>query len=44
MDNKAVFEAEDFSPEINLARYLQNIRRFPILTPEEEYGLASEYV
>lgn len=44
MDNKAVFEAEDFSPEINLTRYLQNIRRFPILTPEEEYGLASEYV
>lgn len=44
MDNKAVFEAEDFSPEINLARYLQNIRRFPILTPEDEYRLATEYV
>lgn len=44
MDNKVVFEAEDFSPEINLARYLQNIRRFPILSPEEEYRLASEYV
>lgn len=44
MDNKVVFEAEDFSPEINLSRYLQNIRRFPILTPEEEYRLASEYV
>lgn len=44
MDNKVVFEAEDFSPELNLARYLQNIRRFPILSPEEEYRLASEYV
>nr|QIM10273.1 RNA polymerase sigma factor RpoH [uncultured Alphaproteobacteria bacterium] len=44
MDNKVVFEAEDFSPEINLARYLQNIRRFPILSSEEEYKLASEYV
>lgn len=44
MDNKVVFEAEDFSPEINLSRYLQNIRRFPILSPEEEYRLASEYV
>lgn len=33
----------DFSPEINLARYLQSIRKFPILTPEEEYSLAIKY-
>ena len=33
----------DFSPEINLARYLQSIRKFPILTPEEEYSLATKY-
>ena len=33
----------DFSPEINLARYLQNIRRYPLLTQEEEYNLAVEY-
>ena len=44
MDNKISFETEDFSPDINLSKYLQNIRRFPILTPEEEYKLASEYI
>lgn len=44
MDNKISFETEDFSPDINLSKYLQNIRRFPILTPEEEYRLASEYI
>lgn len=33
----------DFSPELNLTRYLQSIRRFPILTLEEEYGLAVAY-
>lgn len=33
----------DFSPEINLARYLQSIRKFPILSPEEEYDLAIKY-
>lgn len=33
----------DFSPEYNLARYLQNIRKFPILEADEEYDLAVEY-
>ena len=33
----------DFSPEINLARYLRSIRKFPILTPENEYDLAVKY-
>lgn len=33
----------DFSLEINLARYLQSIRKFPILTPENEYDLAVKY-
>lgn len=33
----------DFSPEINLARYLQSIGKFPILTPENEYDLAVKY-
>lgn len=33
----------DFSPEYNLGRYLQNIRKFPILEQEEEYQLALEY-
>lgn len=33
----------DFSPDMNLARYLQNIRRYPLLSQEEEYNLAVEY-
>ena len=33
----------DFSPEENLSRYLQSIKKYPILTPEEEYDLALEY-
>ena len=33
----------DFSPDINMVRYLQAIRKFPILTAEEEYNLAVEY-
>lgn len=33
----------DFSPELNMARYLQSIRRYPILTQEEEYNYATEY-
>lgn len=33
----------DFSPETNLARYLQNIRQYPLLSQEEEYNLATLY-
>ena len=33
----------DFSPDYNLTRYLQNIRKFPILEQDEEYHLALEY-
>ncbi len=33
----------DFSPDYNLTRYLQNIRKFPILEQDEEYQLALEY-
>lgn len=33
----------DFSPETNLARYLQNIRQYPLLSQEEEYNLAVRY-
>lgn len=44
MDNQVSFESSDFSPEINLAKYLQNIKRFPILSQEEEFSLAKEYV
>lgn len=31
------------APEGNLARYLQEIRKFPMLTPEEEYQLAKRW-
>ncbi|MBR1649363.1 MAG: RNA polymerase sigma factor RpoH [Alphaproteobacteria bacterium] len=43
MKNLAYIGNDDFSPEVNLTRYLQNIRRFPILSPEEEYELAKQY-
>lgn len=33
----------DFSPEINLARYLQKIRHYPILSQDEEYELTVQY-
>ncbi len=33
----------DFSPDNNLSRYLQNIRKYPLLTQEEEYELAVKY-
>jgi RNA polymerase sigma-32 factor len=33
----------DFSPENNLARYLQSIRQYPLLSQEEEYDLAVQY-
>ncbi|MBW8269491.1 RNA polymerase sigma factor RpoH [Caldovatus aquaticus] len=31
------------APEGNLTRYLQEIRKFPMLTPEEEYALAKRW-
>jgi RNA polymerase sigma-32 factor len=31
------------APEGNLSRYLQEIRKFPMLTPEEEYQLAKKW-
>ena len=31
------------APEGNLSRYLQEIRKFPMLAPEEEYQLAKRY-
>lgn len=43
MDTSSGLIGLDFSPEYNLARYLQYIRKFPILEQEEEYNLALEY-
>ena len=40
MDNDSGLKGVDFSPEINMARYLQKIRTYPILSQEEEYNLA----
>lgn len=44
MDNRLDLNGEEFSPEVNLSRYLQHIKQFPILSYEEEYNLAKEYV
>ena len=33
----------DVTPEGNLSRYLQAIRKFPMLKPEEEYSLACDW-
>ena len=33
----------DFSPDINMTRYLQSIRKYPILSQEEEFKLATQY-
>ena len=44
MDNKLFgLSGLDFSPELNMVRYLQSIRKYPILAQEEEYELAVEY-
>lgn len=43
MDKITTMSGIDFSPEINLARYLQSIRKFPILSQEEEFEMASKY-
>ena len=33
----------EISPDRNLARYLQHIRRYPMLSPDEEYRLAKRW-
>ena len=33
----------DLSPEGNLTRYLQEIRKFPMLEPEQEFMLAKAW-
>lgn len=43
MDKSFALNGLDFSPEINLARYLQSIRKFPILAQEEEFNIATKY-
>lgn len=43
MDKTFAMNGIDFSPEINLARYLQSIRKYPILTQEEEFEMTTRY-
>jgi RNA polymerase sigma-32 factor len=43
MQKETTFNGLDFSPEVNLARYLQSIRKYPILSQQEEYDLAVKY-
>lgn len=43
MEKVLALSGIDFSPEINMARYLQKIRTYPILSQEEEYKLAIRY-
>lgn len=43
MEKVSALSGIDFSPEINMARYLQKIRTYPILSQEDEYKLAVKY-
>ena len=43
MEKVSALNGIDFSPEINMARYLQKIRTYPILSQDEEYKLAVKY-
>lgn len=43
MEKVSALNGIDFSPEINMARYLQKIRTYPILSQEDEYKLAVKY-
>lgn len=43
MDDSNGLIGLDFSPDSNLGRYIQSIRKFPILEQEEEYQLALKY-
>jgi RNA polymerase sigma-32 factor len=43
MENGTSLIGLDFSPELNMARYLQSIRKYPLLSQDEEYQLAVKY-
>ncbi len=43
MKEQLTLNGLDFSPEENLSRYLQTIKKYPILSSEEEFELASRY-
>ncbi|MCE2510205.1 MAG: RNA polymerase sigma factor RpoH [Alphaproteobacteria bacterium] len=43
MEAMTALVALNFSPEQNLSRYLQEIRKFPMLEPDEEFMLAKRF-
>ncbi len=43
MEKVSALNGIDFLPEINMVRYLQKIRTYPILSQDEEYKLAVKY-
>ena len=43
MEKVPALNGIDFSPEINMVRYAQKIRQYPILEQDEEYRLAVKY-
>ncbi len=43
MEKQLTLNGLDFSPEENLSRYLQSIKKFPLLSFDEEYSLALKY-
>ncbi len=43
MKEQLILNGLEFSPEENLSRYLQSIKKYPILSSEEEFDLASRY-
>ena len=43
MEKSSALSGIDFLPEINMVRYLQKIRTYPILSQDEEYKLALRY-
>ena len=43
MSEQPILNGLDFSPEENLSRYLHSIKKYPILSLEEEFDLASRY-
>ena len=42
-EQPSTFNGLDFSPEENLSRYLNSIKKFPILSPDEELEMTQKY-
>ena len=44
MSNSKSMNLSMLSPDNNLGRYLDQIKKFPMLEPEEEYTLAKDWL